>query len=137
MQLLEPESGHLESPFVKSKWDLVCAGDIAIRQGDPEYIWSASLYFARVIPTDAYRWLELSFFQPIGQRRHPYAPHSLEEMSQADVAVSNTLGIFQVAFGPVAIDDEDFDALAVRWGDLFAKGVNGQIRYPSGLPLSK
>jgi len=40
-----------------------------------------------------------------------------------------------IAFGPRAIDDEDFAQFADRWAELFAQAVGGKLRKPSRLPI--
>jgi len=40
-----------------------------------------------------------------------------------------------IAFGPIAIDDEKEDEFHERWIWLFAKAAAGQLRQPSTMPI--
>jgi hypothetical protein len=43
--------------------------------------------------------------------------------------------IYQLAFGPVPIDDENEDDFAERWAALLALASQGKLGHPRGLPL--
>src|SRR5206468_8148025 len=42
--------------FRESKWDVVTAEEIVVHQEQPEYPWSASLWYCRMPNTTEYRW---------------------------------------------------------------------------------
>jgi len=136
MQLTGDEGGFMESPFRESGWGVILGGEIAVRQGEPTYIWSSSLWYAKISPNDEYRWREVSYFgSPFLSQKHNYEPHALDNTKDADIAASTTMGPYQLAFGPVPIDDEDLESFKSRWADLFAKAVNGRLEIPRRLPL--
>jgi serine/threonine-protein kinase len=131
------ELANLEG-FPRSKWDVLSAGEIIVKQKNPEYEWSASLWYAK-LPTDSeYRWREVSYFAtPI--KRYQYGikcqPFALKKMSDADEAASPGLNVYQIAFGPKVIDDEGFDDFCQRWAERLATSVRGQLKDPQRLPL--
>lgn len=57
--------------FSNSKWDVVVGEKIFIRQSQPEYNWSASLWYCKLPGSEQYRWYEASYFTPI--IRNPFA----------------------------------------------------------------
>ena len=122
--------------FPRSKWDVVAAGIIGVKQRDPPYEWNASLWYSKIPADSNYRWREVSYFvnsiYGTGQGNEPFAS---PEISKADKAASPGLSAYQIAFGPKPIDDEDFDEFCNRWGELLAKATKGQLTHPRVLPL--
>lgn len=125
--------------FPRSKWDVVAGGQIDVHQGEPRYEWSASLWYSKLPDNDDYRWREVSYFGnplvPKARLGIEFEPFALRSLSDADEAVSPVMGVYQVAFGPVAIDEEDFDAFCDRWAGLLAKAAQGRLEHPRVLPL--
>ena len=65
------------------------------------------------------------------------APYSLTgSVRDADLAAAPVMHIFQVAFGPTAVDDEHEDELIERWAALLALASCGKLRHPTRLPLA-
>ncbi|HEY4309310.1 MAG TPA: serine/threonine-protein kinase [Pirellulales bacterium] len=126
--------------FARSQWDVVAGATILIQQANPAYEWSASLWYARMKPADEYRWYEVSYFSNlIGGTSHPrpeFAPFALtHDIHHADEAAAQVVGLYQFAWGPKPIDDENSDEFCNRWASLLAKAAEGQITYPRNLPL--
>lgn len=124
--------------FARSKWDVVTGATVAVRQAEPRYEWSASLWYARLKDGEDYRWHEVSYFvNPLARSermRHEFAPFALtDDVPHADEAAAPVLGTFQFAWGPQPIDDED--AFCDRWVGLLAQAAKGQLSYPRQLPL--
>jgi len=129
-----------EGSFPQSKWDVVTGGTVAVQQGNPRYEWSASLWYVRLKPDHDYRWHEVSYFvNPLARSerlRHEFAPFALtDDPAHADEAAGPAMGMFQFAWGPKPIDDEDAAAFCDRWAKLLAQAAQGQISYPRYLPL--
>lgn len=120
--------------FPNSKWDVVAAEEIAVQQRQPEYRWSSSLWYCRLPNTTGYRWYETSYFSP--HRAEVFAPYSLaRNVKDADLAAAPIVHLYQVAFGPSAIDDEDEEDFIERWAALLALAAQGKLGHPSALPL--
>ena len=119
--------------FPRSKWDVLSAGEIVVKQRNPEYEWSASLWYAK-LPTDCeYRWREVSYFSILGEIR--CQPFALRKLSDADLAASNVMGAYQIAQGPKVIDDEGFEDFCQRWAELLATAARASLVHPRRLPL--
>ena len=136
MRLLEDLGVISAHAFSQSKWDVVLGAEIVVRQASPLYIWSSSIWYAKIQPDDDYRWREVSYFgSPLQPKRSPYAPHSLQVIALADEAAAVGLHEFQIAWGPKPIDDENLPEFKSRWADILAKGAQGNLSYPRHLPL--
>ncbi|MGB7583126.1 MAG: protein kinase, partial [Sedimentisphaerales bacterium] len=125
--------------FRRSNWDVLSAAIIRVIQKEPQYQWSASLWYSKLPGELEYRWREVSYYvDPLRAKLHlhyMYQPFGLEDLNEADLATSPTYGsIYRIAFGPEIIDDECFDVFCSRWVELFATAVKGQLRKPR-LPL--
>jgi hypothetical protein len=143
--------GHLELPFAwtrgprpgaaspanafpNSKWDVVAAEEITLDQENPDYRWSASLWYCRLPNTTDYRWYEASYFSP--HVPDSVAPYSLaNRFKDADLAAAPIVHMYQLAFGPSAIDDENEDDFTERWAALLALASQGKLGHPQALPL--
>lgn len=120
--------------FRESKWDVVAVEEIVVHQKQPEYQWSASLWYCRLPDSKDYRWYEASYFSP--HRPEHVAPYSLARSPKdADYAAAPIMHIYQLAFGPSAIDDENEDDFMERWSALLALAAQGQLGHPRSLPL--
>jgi hypothetical protein len=119
--------------FRQSDWDVVHGATIGVEQIDPRYVWSASLWYAKLPDAIAYRWVEMSYFRPFSQEAH--APYAITDPGQADSAAGRGTHSIQIAWGPQPIDDENLDEFCERWSALLAKGTQGGLSHPSNLPL--
>jgi len=128
-----------EGAFERSGWDVITGVRIQVIQGaqrhrgDPKhYEWSASLWYARLKDMPDYRWYEVSYFSLSNVSE--YAPFALD-FPEADGAAGPGIHKYQIAFGPVPIDDEDTEQFCDRWADLLARAAQYQLSYPRNLPL--
>lgn len=120
--------------FSQSKWDVVAAEEIVVHQQSPEYKWSSSLWYCRLPNTSEYRWYEASYFAAL--RGEAVAPYSLgRNIRDADLAAAPVMHVYQLAFGPTPIDDEDEDDFSERWAGLLGLASQGKLGHPRGLPL--
>lgn len=128
-----------EDAFPGAGWDVIAIAGIKVQQRDPSYEWGASLWYTNLGSGDHFRWHECSYFEsPMFRpdaRRHNHAPFFLSA-EDADKAHAPTMGRHQVAYGPFAIDDEQFLEFRDRWCDLLAQASQGQLRHPSYLPIT-
>lgn len=126
--------------FPRAGWDVIAVAGIKVQQREPTYEWGASLWYTNLGSGEHFRWHECSYFEsPLlrqGARRHSYAPFFLNA-GDADEAHAPVMGRHQVAYGPFAIDDEQFVEFRDRWCDLLAQASQGQLRHPSYLPITK
>ncbi len=53
----------------------------------------------------------------------------------ADLAASNVTHVYQLAFGPIAIDDENEEDFIERWAALLGLASQGKLGHPEALPL--
>jgi serine/threonine-protein kinase len=128
------QSGAPAGLFRESKWDVITAEEIVVHQQQPEYPWSASLWYCRMPNTTEYRWYEASYWS-LGRTPSP-APFSLSRSPRdADLAAAPIMHLYQLAFGPVAIDDENEGDFIERWATVFAVAAQGKLGYPRSLPL--
>jgi hypothetical protein len=125
-----------EGSFPASGWDVVVGAKVTVKQEAPVYLWSSSLWYARVSLRDSYRWFEVSYFtNAFVMARPPFEPYALEDIAMADEAASPVMGMHQIAYGPKPIDDEDTAQFCERWAELLAKACEGKLGPPSHLPL--
>jgi len=129
--------------FPQSKWDVPLFGTIAAYQPNPLYVWAATLLYARLKTDEAYRWYEASFMVnpmfgygvPSAVAREGFQPFALLDAKKIDEVAGPAMGVFQFAFGPRPIDDENVDEFDDRWAGLLAKAAAGQLEQPRSLPL--
>lgn len=127
-----------KSEFQNTGWDVIVGAIIVVKQSNPQYIWSSSLWYAKRHKNDNYRWREASYFSsPFSRERRNFDPYFLDEPYDADIAHSNIMGAHQVAWGPKPIDDENADDFFNRWMEFFALAAQGNLSHPSRLPLDK
>jgi len=130
-----------ENAFRSTRWDVVGSGLIVVVQDNPEYHWSASLWYMdrnhRRGSIGNYRWYEIMYMDsPLASRQHEFAPFALgKDLQDADLASAPTMQIYQEAWGPVTMDDEDESPFIDRWAKVFARASQGRLQYPSTLPL--
>jgi eukaryotic-like serine/threonine-protein kinase len=103
---------------------------------DNSYAWSATLAFASVPGDPTYRWREVAFWR-MDQFHHENEPFGLAAHDRDfDIALSNTLGIVNIAFGPKPIDAEDEQDFQRRWVFLFSRAITGALERPRQLPIA-
>lgn len=122
-----------DDQFSASGWDVVCGAVIGVTQTEPTGMWSSSLWYAKRHPADDYRWREVSYWSMGRETRPP--PYYLDNLRDADFAMSNVMHTYQVAWGPHPIDDEDADEFFNRWADLLSRAAQGNLGRPMRLPL--
>ena len=122
-----------EGAFQLSGWDVITGGLISVKQHQPEYTWSASLWYTNLGSGDTYRWYEVSYFAPLS-RSGSNVPFALREIDEADEGIASG-GKYRIASGPYPIDDENVDEFYDRWAEIFAKACQGQLEHPRYLPL--
>ncbi len=81
--------------FRRSDWDVVQGATIGVEQSSPRYVWSASLWYAKLPRTTEYRWVEMSYFRAFSAEAE--APYALTDALQADSAAGPGMHSFQVA----------------------------------------
>lgn len=116
--------------------DIVAGAFIAVRQHKPTYIWGSSLWYIKT--GSDYRWCEASYWENrLGRQSidHSYEPFAADDLEVAIDAASPAVSVYDYAFGPVAIDNEQLDDFNQRWCSLFAKAIEGELSRPSQLPL--
>jgi eukaryotic-like serine/threonine-protein kinase len=117
----------------RAGWEALRQGEINVRQlGAKPYRWSASLFFMRKVRSDDFRWYEVSFYPTFGSASD--VPMALDP-EHAVAAMSPGITTFQVAFGPVPVDDEAFESFEERWLEVFARACEGRLEHPRHLPL--
>ncbi len=127
-----------ESAFAQSAWDVIMGGTIQVNQAKPECRWDSSLWYASLDRDRKYRWWEVSYCSsPTCRQDTPFAPVALPNVGYADAAAAPGLAMYQIAYGPKPIDDEDLNTFVDRWLGRLAKAVHGQLAYPTELPLSE
>lgn len=120
--------------FARCGWDVITGAIMAVFQSTPKYLWSASLWYAKLPGQPDYRWYETSYYT-VGDREH-YAPFSAPGYEDASLASSDRTHAVQIAFGPVACDDEAEEEFHHRWIYLFAMAADGKLRRPGTFPIS-
>ena len=125
----------VQQQWDRPRWDVVAWALTSLEcrhgVGGRSYRYGSTLFFGRPIDAEGYRWYEVSFWT----FRDENGPHGLD-MSGHDAmtALSPTLGVANVAFGPQAIDAEDEDRFQNRWLSLIARAAAGQLHRPSQMP---
>ena len=120
----------------KLSYSITAAGRILVKQASPAYVWGYSLIYAEERNAAHYRWYEVGFMHHplIGLRGD--SPFALA-FSDIVNAMSPGMSKMQTAWGPVPIDDENEKEFVKEWLTLFVSACEGQLRYPSVLPLKQ
>jgi serine/threonine-protein kinase len=130
-----PMSALGRDVFRESKWDVITFSQIGVRQFNPQLVWSASLWFARLPGTADYRWYEVSYIDI--SESGGLIPNAELNFRDADLAVATTVMHSKaVAFGPKAIDDEDEADFQERWLWLLARAASGRLNYVATSPIT-
>ena len=123
--------------FKEAGWDVLGDAKIIVTQHDPNYIWSASLFYGKPLDKVSYRWYEIGFctngFIP---SKEIFEPRFIDDPQAAAIAMSPVISTDAMGYDPIAIDDEDIDKFLNWWMDIFAKGSLGKLKYP-GFPLKR
>lgn len=125
--------------FKQSNWDTITGAKIEVIQKSltaVSYVWASSLWYAKLPETDDYRWYEVSYFTLSARHSHPHGfePFDLDA-TEADLTASPAIHVFQIAFGPSPIDDEDAEDFYRRWVFLLTQATEGKLRRPRSFPL--
>ncbi len=130
----DPNQAFPENAFSASNWNVVTGASIQVLQHAPPYVRGSSLWYADVNGDDDYRWREVSYFSPLSSSSWD-EPFMLDEVEHADLAAAPSVDIFEIAFGPKLIDDEDEEDFSIRWRGFLAKGYEGKLCRPRTFPL--
>ncbi|WP_157291256.1 serine/threonine-protein kinase [Xanthomonas translucens] len=117
--------------FSISRWDVICWD--YIKCSNPGYDRSASLWYVND-GSGRWQWLEVSYFNSWGGSNGVNVPCSLPPGRDADIAASMTMGTWNFAHPPRAIDDAGREAFIERWISHLAQAAQGQLRSLSNLP---
>jgi len=136
-----PQAVHSRDDPHQSGWDVIAASTISLRcecgrqsyYDSPTYTFSASLVFSKTPKDPQYRWRELSFWSfNSDSSSTPYALSPNDR--DFSIALSNVVGMSNVAHGPLTIDAEDEEDFLNRWMTLFAKAADKRLRHPMRMP---
>lgn len=137
ISLINPTTPIPRTAFSQSGWDVVSGAVIRIRQAQPEYEWSANLWYLRPDGSSEYRWMEIDYMtHPLARQRRRFEPFAVTNIEDADRAASRSMDTIQFASQPRPIDDENIEDFIDRWADRFASACRGNLRKPSSLPYS-
>ncbi len=125
----------------RSGWTVYAFSQIKLRcdiervshADESDYTISASLVYAKRPNESDFRWFEISFWAMNGNFWKQPVWLSPNDRN-FDAALSTTMGLFSMAFGPHSIDAEDEQSFHDRWIGLFAKGASGKLRPPNQMP---
>lgn len=146
IEFIDDESSTFhKDAFYKYEWDVVAGAIIFVTQFNPKYVYSASLWYSTLPSDDNYRWREVSYIvkpsiqghkrqmliKMIGRQFEPFAMTEIKQDAVGKIGHSN---IYDIVFGPEAVDDEDFGGFCDRWCKLLAEAANGELVFPRYLP---
>lgn len=126
-----------EDSFPNSKWNNYCGAVINVVQRSPGSAvgYGSNLWYASRQSGSSCRWYEVSYMTLFNSSPVGYEPFELNDLKQADLAMSHVMHTYQRAFGPRTIDDEDSDEFLERWLTRFAEASEQRLQRPSRLPL--
>ena len=138
-----PQRVEFKPSRSNSGWDVIAASRLAVRAsglprsyaGQPDtYTWSANLVFARTPSDETYRWRELAFW--VMRSQSGDTPVALSaDGEDFYLALDNVMHVWNVAYGPFAIDAEDEEQFQHRWLSLFARAAQRQLHQPMQMPV--
>lgn len=103
---------------------------------DFDYKWSATLFYGKSQQDPNYRWRETAFWSFAQGGNSSHTPYALQpDNRDFQVAFSNTMGVANTAYGPLAIDGEDEETFQHRWLTLFTRAVTGELNRPDRMPV--
>jgi len=126
-----------ENSFEQSGWDVIAGEYMVLSQIKPKYIYSANFWYMKLDDKEGHRWYEVSYrdFPRSGEVTKD-EPFYLPNTSDADLAASQVLSEYLLAFGPEPIDMDKTEEFYNRWMSLIAKALEGRLSYPIMLPLT-
>lgn len=93
-------------------------------------------WFLRLPDAESFRWQEVNYFETLQcTRPAPFGVESGDDYHNADLAASVVVGPWQLAFGPIPVDDNQEDSFHERWIERFAQAAVGKLRLPRQFPL--
>jgi len=119
--------------FPMSKWNMLARGSMIISQANSKVEWPSDLWYGKQPGSEDYRWYELLYWAPMTGIAGLFKGISPKDV---DFALSRTMHDVAVAYGPVAIDDENESDFHERCLLVLARAATGDLRNPSSLPLS-
>jgi len=105
-----------------------------VKQSSKLYVWSTSLWYAKLSGEHDYRWNEVGYFRGFS-RAVQYAPYSLKPGREAVLAAGAGMHSVSHAIGPWRCDDEEEGKFHDRVAWLLACAAAGRLGYPSTLPI--
>ncbi len=121
--------------FRRCGWDVLVGVTIQVVQKDPNYAPGSSLWYMARGGGDDYRWYEVSYWAMGQTMPGGDEPFALDSVEAADEAAGPGISVFQIAWGPEPIDDEDSEDFCNRWADLLARASRGRLQRPRQMPL--
>ncbi len=138
--VLESDTVLPENAFERSGWDIVTGGTIVLNQnpitGTCTVSRSASLWYGNTGMFDGYRWFEVGYFTLSRNVSNDGDPPFALSHHRADQAAGRALGVYQLAYTPRQIDDENEEDFLKRWITLFVKAAEGSLTRPRVLPIT-
>jgi len=121
--------------FAKSGWDVYAGARFWVAQSRGDYRGrSACLWYTEIGTGEDLRWYEVAYMQnALIPAPSPISPTAIDP-DDADAATGPAVTIYQIASGPLPIDDEDFEAFCDRWMERLALASARQLTRPSRLP---
>ena len=96
---------------------------------------SHSLWYCDARREGEFRWYETAFMvMPLVSWRTRMNPVSLDPGPDAGEALSNVMGVWQMAWPFTPIDQGESAEFTERWLGWFADGVQGQLQHPRQMP---
>jgi serine/threonine-protein kinase len=126
-----------QSAFQRSGWTVYAGAVIEVRQPEPAFQRSASLWFTNLGREPECRWYEVSYFmkrEPDSHRRH--VPFGTMDFNQAGLAAGPAISGINFAHKPLAVDLEGEESFIERWVGILALALKGELRTPRQLPLA-
>lgn len=122
----------------KSAWDVVGLMNISLEQrlSNQVYTQSASLFLGRQSEEQEFRWFEVAFWS-LGQSNTKDEPFATDYVWELDEALSNVMGILQLAYEPIPLDGENEPIFRDYWIGRVAQAMTGKLQRPSRMPMSR
>ena len=123
--------------FSNCRWDVVAGIAIRVIQNTPRGPgWGSNLWYLKREHEESFRWNEVAYMDlSLAQRRRQYIPFEILSFEDADYAASHITHIYQIAYGPKFIDDEDKEDFIERWLERLSKASEGRLQLPNRLPI--
>jgi hypothetical protein len=120
-------------------FDVIAYTAIAVRKPRDRYDYEGrahSWWFCDAQEEGVYRWYELAFMvQPLIAQRCALDPFALPPTDRdAACAFTPVMGVRQIAWHPLPLDQGDEEQFLERWLTWFAAAADGTLRHPSSMP---